>query len=56
MPSGEHSIASDQLNETFDAALRSRRFWVPRGTDPDLSDDGFLVDPESPVRLWRRHA
>jgi hypothetical protein len=25
----------------------SRRFWVPREDDPDLSDEGFLVDPES---------
>jgi len=23
------------------------RFWLPRGTAPDLSDNGFLVDPES---------
>ena len=27
--------------------VHSRRFWVPRGEDPDLSDEGFLVDPES---------
>src|SRR5271156_1273631 len=31
-----------------DAVSRCRRFWLPRGTAPDLSDDGFLVDPESP--------
>jgi len=30
------------------AALRCRRFWLPRGTNPDLSDDGFLFDPEKP--------
>jgi hypothetical protein len=49
MPSGENSVASDLLNGTLDddVARRSRRFWVPRGSDPDLSDDGFLVDPES---------
>src|SRR5580693_5681177 len=48
MPSGEGSSANDHLNRKLDdVAHRSRRFWVPRGTDPDLSDDGFLVDPES---------
>jgi predicted NACHT family NTPase len=26
------------------------RFWVPRGADPDLSDDGFLLDPKEPHR------
>jgi hypothetical protein len=30
------------------AALRGRRFWVPRGTASDLSDNGFLFDPDSP--------
>jgi len=24
-----------------------KRFWLPRGTNPDLSDDGFLVNPQS---------
>ncbi len=28
------------------AIPHSRRFWVPREDDPDLSDGGFLVDPE----------
>src|SRR5215472_15389359 len=27
-------------------AARCTRFWVARGADPDLSDDGFLIDPE----------
>src|ERR1022692_3562676 len=27
--------------------VHCRRFWLPRGDDADLSDDGFLVDPES---------
>jgi hypothetical protein len=26
--------------------VQYRRFWVLRGDDPDLSDDGFLVDPD----------
>jgi hypothetical protein len=41
-PSSAEGI--DQVNA---AALRCRRFWLPRGDDPGLSDDGFLVDPES---------
>jgi hypothetical protein len=27
--------------------VQCRRFWVPRGNDPDLSDDGYLVDPDA---------
>ena len=30
-----------------DLALRAKRFWAPREAEPDLSDSGFLVDPES---------
>jgi hypothetical protein len=29
------------------AALQCRRFWLPLGTVADLSDNGFLVNPES---------
>ena len=48
MPPGENGRASDQLSDLVDQAdHRSRRFWLPRGNEPDLSDDGFLVDPES---------
>jgi len=44
---GDAHIAAD-LNSTIDGDVgHRRRFWVPRGTDPDLSDDGFLFDPES---------
>jgi len=25
----------------------AKRFWVPRGINPAISDEGFLVDPES---------
>jgi hypothetical protein len=28
-------------------AFGCRRFWLPRGIAPDLSDHGFLVDPDS---------
>jgi Hypothetical protein (DUF2513) len=48
MPPGEHTRASDEPSGMLDAADHlSRRFWLPRGNDPDDSDDGFLVDPES---------
>jgi hypothetical protein len=34
-------------NSDVDGAVsRCRRFWLPRGTAPDLSDKGFLADPE----------
>jgi hypothetical protein len=29
-----------------------RRFWFPRGIAPDLSDRGFLVDPELPRIIY----
>jgi len=35
------------------AARPCRRFWVPRGAAPDLSDDGFLFDPDSPRAVFR---
>ncbi len=42
---------SPTIAEPFDAvAFRSPRFWVPRGAAPDLSDAGYLVDPQ-PARL-----
>jgi len=34
----------------------SRRFWVPREDDPDLSDEGFLVDPETELIQNRNSA
>lgn len=30
----------------FSPKIRCRRFWLSQGDDPDLSDGGFLVDPE----------
>src|SRR5260370_21757885 len=40
---------SHQAADPADAIdFRCQRFWLPRGTDPDLSDRGFLVDPMSP--------
>jgi hypothetical protein len=53
MHSGEGSSPTDNLSRTIDdVARRARRFWLPRGTDPDLSDNGFLVDPESPRLMY----
>jgi hypothetical protein len=41
------------LDDAADAAaLRCRRFWMPRGVSPDLSDGGFLADPESPRTVF----
>src|SRR5665213_2980128 len=34
------------------AALQCRRFWLPRGAAPDLSDNGFLVNPESGYSIF----
>jgi hypothetical protein len=45
-----HEHPSDPVDA---AAFRCKRFWVPRGTAPDLSDDGYLVDPESPHSIDR---
>lgn len=43
----------EPLSEPVDAAgSRCRRFWVPRGNAPDLSDDGYLADPESPHSIY----
>jgi len=35
-------------DDVASAVSRCRRFWLARGTSPDLSDDGYLADPESP--------
>jgi hypothetical protein len=40
--------ANDSTRGVDDVALSCRRFWLPRGTYPDLSDGGFLHDPELP--------
>jgi hypothetical protein len=40
---------SERLSDPVDAAaFHCRRFWVPRGSAPDLSDDRYQFDPESP--------
>jgi hypothetical protein len=40
--------SSDETTDPVDAAaFGCGRFWLPRGTAPDLSDDGFLFNPES---------
>jgi len=42
------------LEDDANTAARScRRFWVPRGAAPDLSDEGFLFDPDSPRATFR---
>ena len=51
MPTG--SYFHERLSDPVDAVC-SRRFWVPRGTAPDLSEDGYLVDPEGPHSIIRR--
>jgi hypothetical protein len=46
-------MRSDHIPDPVDAAaLQCRRFWLPRGTAPDLSDNGFLVNPESTYPIF----
>jgi len=43
---GSRKGMTDRLARQGAHMVQFRRFWVPRGGDPDLSDDGFLVDPD----------
>lgn len=44
MRSNQDSSDSSTRGDTSN--VHCRRFWLPRGVEPDLSDGGFLVDPE----------
>jgi hypothetical protein len=46
--------SGDSTHRGDDAALACRRFWLSRGTAPDLSDNGFLLDPDSPRAVYAR--